>query len=99
MLLPVHALALIEWRIYETGTYPARRVQDASPADELREVTGLSYCVGDNDFLVASDQANYCGLLSPDTSLEAFLDAHTCLHAPRQPVCHAAVLAAAGRNN
>lgn len=79
LLIPVHLLALVNRRTYTSATRQCVPAPDNSPEEECREVVGMDYAPVEG-FQICDYADNYCGLLPPDWTLEAFTEAMGCGH-------------------
>ena len=85
MVTPIHALALAQERRRVCGTRQRVPVTWVDEADEDWSIVGLEYSPVDH-WSVCDQSINYCGLLPPEMTLEAFEAARDCLKAHRNDV-------------
>lgn len=85
---PVYALALAYLRTREVHTGELIAGRHIGPEDEDWEIVGLDYGPGDG-WQVWDEVSNFCGLLPPDMTLEAFCEANiSCQHHPAKETPH-----------
>ena len=76
-LPPVHALALGHRRRYAAHTGQVVRAAWLGPDDEAWEIVALAYDVADG-WTVLDEASNFCGLLPPSMTLDAFEQGSLC---------------------